>query len=448
MDSPVDGKKPKPTPSPKIVFESDDDRNPLAFLNKPRVQKALFWVALLGVLLYLRTFFALIFLTFLFAILMEAVVQRTPSLVPTRRARVVGVFTLLIATWVLLGFFMIPRIASEVDRARAQLPRWRANVVRTLEELRSEEKEGIVEIDSSGTVREAIEDDTTERAKRDAEVGPPLLRSRDTKQRQWWAKILLQTGIPDYLTEARLKEAVQANVGGIVGFVPSAFGHLMWAVTVFFLAHIFAFLIVWDWPALVRGYRKLEQTRAGPFFQQARETFSPFGTVLAQALGAQFVIALLNTALTAVGMALLGIPMIEVMSIIVFICSFIPVAGVFISSTPICLVALANNGMMTMVWFIVVVIIVHMVEAYILNPRIYGAHLSMNPFVVLMLLVVAHHMLGLWGLLLATPVTAYVFHHVLKKGDSDDDAGGEALPDPGGGDPPNAPDASGTPATS
>lgn len=445
MDSPVDGKKPKPTPSPKIVFESDDDRNPLSFLNKPRVQKALFWVALLGVLLYLRTFFALIFLTFLFAILMEAVVQRTPSLVPTRRARVVFVFTLLLGTWVLLGFFMIPRIADEVNRARQQLPQWRANVERTLEDLRTVDSDALVEIDSSGAVRTTPEPESAAHARREAEVGPPLLRGRESRQRQWWAQLALDWKLLNYLNEARLRESLEASVGGIVGFVPSAFGHLMWAVTVFFLAHIFAFLIVWDWPALVRGYRKLEQTRAGPFFQQARETFSPFGTVLAQALGAQFVIALLNTALTAVGMALLGIPMIEVMSIIVFICSFIPVAGVFISSTPICLVALANNGPMTMVWFIVVVIVVHMVEAYILNPRIYGAHLSMNPFVVLMLLVVAHHMLGLWGLLLATPVTAYVFHHVLKKGDAEE-ASDEEVPDPGGGDPPS--DATGSPATS
>ena len=77
--------------------------------------------------------------------------------------------------------------------------------------------------------------------------------------------------------------------------------------------------------------------------------------MLARALGAQFVFALLNTGLTAVGMALLKIPMIEVLSIVVFICSFIPVAGVFISSTPIALEALSSEGVPLMLaastWF-------------------------------------------------------------------------------------------------
>ena len=41
------------------------------------------------------TFFALIFLTFLFSILMEAVVQRTTNLVPSRKGRVVRAEQLL-----------------------------------------------------------------------------------------------------------------------------------------------------------------------------------------------------------------------------------------------------------------------------------------------------------------------------------------------------------------
>ena len=44
---------------------------------------------------------------------------------------------------------------------------------------------------------------------------------------------------------------------------------------------------------------------------------------------------------------------------------------------------------------------IHFVEAYVLNPAIYSAHLKLHPLLVLTVLVVAEHSLGVWGLLLA-----------------------------------------------
>ena len=44
---------------------------------------------------------------------------------------------------------------------------------------------------------------------------------------------------------------------------------------------------------------------------------------------------------------------------------------------------------------------IHFVEAYLLNPAIYSAHLKLHPLLVLTTLVVAEHSLGVWGLLLA-----------------------------------------------
>ena len=44
---------------------------------------------------------------------------------------------------------------------------------------------------------------------------------------------------------------------------------------------------------------------------------------------------------------------------------------------------------------------IHFIEAYLLNPAIYSAHLKLHPLLVLTVLVVAEHSLGVWGLLLA-----------------------------------------------
>ena len=55
-------------------------------------------------------------------------------------------------------------------------------------------------------------------------------------------------------------------------------------------------------------------------------------------------IAFANTALTVLGVWLLKIPGIGLLGLFVFICSFIPIAGVFISTVPIAFVALTEYG--------------------------------------------------------------------------------------------------------
>lgn len=55
-------------------------------------------------------------------------------------------------------------------------------------------------------------------------------------------------------------------------------------------------------------------------------------------------IALVNTALTAAGMWALAIPGMGLLSLFVFICSFIPIAGCFISTVPVAFVALTEYG--------------------------------------------------------------------------------------------------------
>ena len=56
---------------------------------------------------------------------------------------------------------------------------------------------------------------------------------------------------------------------------------------------------------------------------------------------------------------------------------------------------------------------VHVVEAYILNPRIVSAVLKINPLLTLIILYVGHSLFGLWGILLGVPVAAYVYRYIV-----------------------------------
>ena len=99
---------------------------------------------------------------------------------------------------------------------------------------------------------------------------------------------------------------------------------------------------------------------------------------------------------------------------IVFLCSFIPVAGVFISSIPICLVALQESGIGLVAIAIIAILIIHFIETYILNPKIFGHHLHLNPVIVLIILTIGGELFHIWGLVLGLPICTYIFSYAIR----------------------------------
>ena len=176
---------------------------------------------------------------------------------------------------------------------------------------------------------------------------------------------------------------------------------------------ILSFMMVWDLPTIARGVESLRSSRLAPVYNTVAPSLKVFATLFGKALQAQSRIALVNTVLTALGMWALSIPGVGLLSVFVFICGFIPIAGVIISTFPIGFVALTEYGFMKLALVIVMITGVHFVEAYGLNPAIYSAHLKLHPLMVLAVLVVAEHSLGVWGLLLAVPLTVFALDYCI-----------------------------------
>jgi predicted PurR-regulated permease PerM len=182
-------------------------------------------------------------------------------------------------------------------------------------------------------------------------------------------------------------------------------------------------MIVLDLPRLTRGAKSLESTRLRFVYKELASGVREFGLVVGRAFEAQMVIALLNTVLTGAGIYLLGIgEKVAFLSVIVFFCSFIPVAGVFISSVPICLLTLQESGFTYMLLAVGLITVTHMIEAYILNPKIYGHHLRLHPVIVLIILTTAGKLFGVWGLVLGVPICSYIFGHAIRYQDATSDS--------------------------
>ncbi|KAK9803415.1 hypothetical protein WJX72_009498 [[Myrmecia] bisecta] len=177
---------------------------------------------------------------------------------------------------------------------------------------------------------------------------------------------------------------------------------------------ILSFMVVWDLPTIASGIASLETSRLATIYKEVAPSVAVFGRLFGKALQAQSQIAMVNAALTALGMWVLQIPGVGLLSLFVFICSFIPIAGTFISTVPIGFVALTEYGFLKLALTIVMVTLIHFVEAYALNPAIYSAHLKLHPLLVLTVLVMAEHSLGVWGLMLAVPLTVFALDYCIR----------------------------------
>eukprot|EP00887_Chlorella_sp_A99_P008096 scaffold12.g8096.t1 len=180
---------------------------------------------------------------------------------------------------------------------------------------------------------------------------------------------------------------------------------------------ILSIMVVWDLPRIARGVQSLRTSRAAPLYNTVAPSLEVFATLFGKALQAQARIALVNTILTSLGMWLLALPGIGLLSLFVFICGLIPIAGVIMSTIPIGFVALTEYGFTKLALVLLMITGVHFVEAYGLNPAIYSAHLKLHPLLVcvwvLSVLVVAEHSLGVWGLLLAVPLTVFALDYLI-----------------------------------
>jgi predicted PurR-regulated permease PerM len=167
-----------------------------------------------------------------------------------------------------------------------------------------------------------------------------------------------------------------------------------------------------DLPRLTRSVRALRFTQLSTVYEETVDSVILFAKVVGENFRAQILISALNTTLTAIGLHILGIEGAVLLCTMVFICGLIPVLGMFISSVPIFLMAVNSGGISLSLWAGVMIAIIHILEAYVLNPRIVSAVMHINPVLTLIILYIAHSLIGMWGMLLGVPISVYIYRQL------------------------------------
>lgn len=144
------------------------------------------------------------------------------------------------------------------------------------------------------------------------------------------------------------------------------------------------------------------------FFQDVAFFGKKFTNTFGVVLEAQFFIAICNTVITTICLAFMKMPQIFALSLVVFIFSLVPVAGVIISTIPLGLVAYSVGGIRDVIYIIIMIIVIHAIEAYVLNPKFMSSQTELPIFYTFIVLLVGEHFWGTWGLIVGVPIFTFL----------------------------------------
>jgi predicted PurR-regulated permease PerM len=125
----------------------------------------------------------------------------------------------------------------------------------------------------------------------------------------------------------------------------------------------------------------------------------------------QLVICLINGSLTYVGLWLFKVKYSLLLAGIASIMSLVPIFGSILSSIPIVAIALVSSGTFDLrqgLYILIWIIVIHLLEANFLNPKIMGDAAKIHPVLVVFALIAGEQSYGLVGALFAVPVASII----------------------------------------
>jgi predicted PurR-regulated permease PerM len=205
----------------------------------------------------------------------------------------------------------------------------------------------------------------------------------------WGQQVLAVLGDPQISAErvGALGKLFAAVLGGVSGLIISVFIGLYVAAD----------------PTLYRhGFIRLVPLR---YRERAAEILNDLHDTLRWWLMGTLVVMILVGTMTTIGLWLLGIPLALALGLIAFFLEFVPYIGPILSAVPAVLVA-STIGSSEVLYVVLLFWAVQSLEGYVISPLVYQKTLEIPPMLTISAQVVLGTLLGVIGVIFATPLTA------------------------------------------
>jgi predicted PurR-regulated permease PerM len=194
--------------------------------------------------------------------------------------------------------------------------------------------------------------------------------------------------------------ALREALGHLVTTLPSNMGIILSLATIPY----FLFYVLKDHEKLRDGvYTGLPVWASTP----TRRVFSILEDAVGRYVRASLTLGLIVGVLNLVGLLIIGAPQAPVLALVTGLTEMIPVIGGWAGGIVVVLVTLALAPD-KVVWVAVVVIAVQLLENLIFVPRVQAAYFRIHPALAVLILVAATYLGGIWGVVLAMPLTAAI----------------------------------------
>jgi predicted PurR-regulated permease PerM len=277
-----------------------------------------------------------------------------------RLHRIVGsfiAFSILIGTLVLIGFLVAPSITDQASQLSAEFPE--------------------IYEKSAGEIEDLVED-----------LG---FGSIDV-----WSYDELQ----DYLNDPEVQDRFFSAALDRVGDVTSG---LLEAILVFLVAPVVAFYMLIDLPRVRQQVVSMVPQAHRP---EVLHVSRRLGTAIGGFLRGQVIVALIVGVMMSIGFRIIDLDFWLIIGMIAGFLNIIPFVGPWVGGILGVMVGLVTADVQTAVYAALVALIVQQIDNNFISPTVLRATVRLHPAVVLLVLILGGGIGGLWGVLLAVPVTA------------------------------------------
>ena len=114
-------------------------------------------------------------------------------------------------------------------------------------------------------------------------------------------------------------------------------------------------------------------------------------------------VGLADGILIAIGLLIIGVPLVVPLAVITFFAAFVPLIGAFVAGLLAVLIALVSGGVVDALLVLGVIILVQQVEGHLLYPLLMSRAVHLHPAVIVVALAAGGILAGIIGVFLAVP---------------------------------------------
>lgn len=205
--------------------------------------------------------------------------------------------------------------------------------------------------------------------------------------------------VQSLLSSDQIGRAAVALLGGLSGLATGA----LHVVLVVFLGPVIAFYLLVDMPRLsVSAWTTVPPTRR----QEVRDVVTKLGAVVGGFVRGQLLVAVFVGTSITIGLAAVGLRFWLLIGVIAGITNIVPLIGPFVAGVLGVTVALVTGGVPLALLVLLVLTVVQQLDNHLVSPLVMGRTVQLHPLLVLLALLVAGTLYGVFGLLVAVPTVA------------------------------------------